>query len=127
MASEPAAQQPGQPLEAGIEFQGRTIRVRMPEPEQIVVWRRTLKRIQDSDVHQMSGQEIMAALERVRVIIDSVMLDPADIDWLDDEMMAGRVKLVDAAKIVADAMMAFNNRAERRAAKTAAGVRRKKA
>jgi hypothetical protein len=56
----------------------------------------------------------MAALERTRTIIDSLLVNEADVEWLDDEMLAGRVHLKDTAAIVMDAIKAFQNRAERR-------------
>jgi topoisomerase IA-like protein len=67
----------------------------------------------------------MDALERVRKIIDTVLVNSADIDWLDDEMLAGRLGLKEASNILLEATAAFSNRAGRRAATKKAPARRK--
>lgn len=112
--------------EREIEFRGRTIWVKMPKPEQLLVWKRTLTRLQDPENQDWTGETVMAALERLRMIIDSIILNRIDIDWMDDEMLAGRLELKDTAEIVTKTVEAFadatgepDNRAARRAAKKA--------
>lgn len=107
-----------------ITFQGRTIKVRMPSPEQVLVWNRTMEKIERANLNDWTGKQVLSALERTRKIIDSVIMDPEDIDWIDDEMLAGRFGLKEASQIVLDALAAFQNREQRRATKT--GARRKK-
>lgn len=106
-------------LEREITFRDRAIWVRMPAPEQILVWKRTLKQLQAADIQGWNGEQVMAALERTRLIIDSVLLHQIDKDWLDDEMLAGTLKLQETSQIILLAVEAFNapeNRADRRAA-----------
>lgn len=108
-------------LETEIEFSGRKMFVRMPRPEQLIVWKRTLDRLQAVDGSDWNGAQVMAALERARKIVDSVLVHPTDVEWLDDEMLAGRVDLKDTTQIILKAVEAFGqegNREERRAAKT---------
>lgn len=112
---------PPQVPEREIEYRGRMIWVQMPAPEQILVWQRTLRRLQETDDQSWTGQAVMAALERLRMIIDSVILNQADKDWLDDEMLARRIQMKDTAELVNQALAAFaepepDNRAGRRAA-----------
>lgn len=102
---------------APITFRDREMTVSMPQPEQILVWRRIMTRLESANIRDWNGKEVMAALERVRMIIDSVLVNPEDVDWLDDEMLAGRVGLRDATDILLKATDAFSNRAGRRSAK----------
>lgn len=112
--------------EQEITFAGRTLWVRMPSPEQLLVWKRTLKKLQGADVEGWNAEQVMSALERTRAIIDSVLAHEVDKDWLDDEMLAGTIGLKDTAQIIqmtveafASAAEAEGNRETRRAAKKA--------
>lgn len=114
--------------EQEITFRGREIWVKMPSPEQLLVWKRTLKMLQDADALGWTGDQVMRALERTRLIIDSVLANQVDKDWLDDEMLAGTLGLKDTASIINQTVEAFANAAEaggnredRRAAKKAKG------
>lgn len=126
--TEPKEDPPARP-EGKITFCDREIRVAMPSPEQIMVWQRTLERLQNADISDWSGRDVLAALERTRKIIDSILMDEADKDWLDDEMLAGRIGLKESADIVVKAQATFMNRDQRRASakKTASPAKRKKA
>ena len=53
--------------ELEIEFEGRQIWVRMPSPEQLLVWKRTLTQLQGADVTGWNGEQVMKALERTRM------------------------------------------------------------
>jgi hypothetical protein len=120
-------------IELPIEFLGREMYVHMPSPEQLLVWRRVLDRLQRVDTAEASGMELLNALERFRKIVDSLMANPKDIDWLDDEMLAGRLAIQELAPMIPLAVVAFQdeaakngNRSTRRAAaKKATPARRK--
>jgi hypothetical protein len=116
-----------EPARGQIEFRGRTMRVVMPAPEQILVWRRIHVRLEQANIDKWNGQEVLDALDKVRTIIDTVLVDQADIGWLDDEMLAGRLTIREASAILVDAVKSFQNRSQRRAAKTAGPARRRKA
>jgi hypothetical protein len=105
--------------EREIEFRGRKIWVTLPKPEQILVWQRTVKQLQDPDIKDWGAEQVLVALERSRKIIDSVILNKADKTWIDDEMLEGNFGIREAASIIQTAMEAFAadaNRADRRAA-----------
>lgn len=111
-----------------IEFQGRTLKIRAPKPEQVLIWQRTVKHLESANLSDWNGEQVLAALERARMIIDSLLYDPADISWLDDEMLAGRVGLKEASGIIIEAMKRMtgqDNRAQRRGAPKKAPARRK--
>jgi hypothetical protein len=114
------------PPELEIPFMGRQLWVKMPSPEQLLVWKRTLRKLQGAEVEGWNGEQVMAALERTRSIIDSVLAHEVDKEWLDDEMLAGRVDLKGTAQIIQATVEAFataaegeGNRETRRAAKKA--------
>jgi hypothetical protein len=110
--------------ELEITFNDRKMWVRMPRPEQILVWRRTLRQLQEAEVQGWNAEQVMIALERTRKIIDSVLVNKTDVTWLDDEMLEGTIDLMGTARIInltveafADAAAEEGNRETRRAAK----------
>jgi hypothetical protein len=117
--------------EQEITFKGRQLWVKMPSPEQLLVWKRTLKQLQNADATAgWNGEQAMKALERTRLIIDSVLAHDADKEWLDDEMLDGTIGLMETGAILNLTVDAFataaeveGNREIRRAAKKA--VRKK--
>ena len=120
----PAAAATELPPELEIPFAGRQLWVRMPSPEQLLVWKRTLVQLQGADVSGWNGEQVMKALERTRKIIDSLLVHDVDKEWLDDEMLSGTIGLMDTAAIINGTVEAFataaeegGNRATRRAAK----------
>ncbi len=120
--------------ELDITFRDRQLWVKMPSPEQILVWKRTLKQLQGAEVSGWNGDQVMKALERSRLIIDSVIAHEPDKDWLDEEMLAGNIGLMESAQIInmalerfAEAAQENGNREDRRQAakKTAKKAARK--
>jgi hypothetical protein len=100
------------PPELEIPFAGRTLWVKMPTPEQLLVWKRTLRQLQAADVSGWNGEQVMKALERTRLIIDSLLVHDTDKEWLDDEMLAGTIGLMDTAGIINGTVDAFATAAE---------------
>jgi hypothetical protein len=99
-------------LEQEITFFGRQLWVRMPGPEQLLVWKRTLVQLQGAEVEGWNGEQVMRALERTRRIIDSLLVHDTDKEWLDDEMLDGRITLTDTAGIINSTVEAFVSAAE---------------
>ena len=121
---------PDDRLEREVSFKGRDIWVCMPAPEKLVVWQRTLKQLQGADVEGWDGHQVMAAMGRVRNIVDSVILHKVDKDWLDDELLEGTVSLIEMAGLITQTVEAFgtpDNRKGRRAAAKKATTPAKKA
>lgn len=123
---------PDLPPELEIEFMGRTLWVRMPKPEQLLVWKRTLRQLQSAEVEGWNAEQVMTALERTRRIIDTVLVNSVDVTWLDDEMLDLRLDLKSMAEIINKTVEAYaeaaerekaedGTRAERRAAKKTTG------
>lgn len=120
--------------EQEITFRDRKMWVHMPTPEQLLVWKRTLVKLQGAETGGWNGEQAMIALERTRKIIDSVLVNKADVEWLDDEMLDGTVDLMATASIIQMAVDAFvdaaeaeGNRETRRAAPAKKATRKKAA
>jgi hypothetical protein len=113
--------------ELEIEFMGRTLLVRFPKPEQLLVWKRTLRQLQSADVDGWNAEQVMNALERTRRIIDSMMVNSADVTWLDDEMLAGNVDLRGASEIINTTVTAYADMAEREKAENGTRAERRAA
>lgn len=137
VAPDGAEEETAAPVELPVMLLDREIYCRMPTPEQLLVWQRTVNRLTEAPVDaSWTGSEVMAALERLRKIVDSLMVNRADRDWLDDQFLEGTVDFKGLAPFITDVTTAFQefaaangNREERRAAKktTTKKATRKKA
>jgi hypothetical protein len=121
-------------LQIEVPLAGREITVTHPTPEQLLVWQRTLKRLGNLETATWTGEETMAALERLRKIIDSIIVHRADIDWLDDAFLEQTVGFRELAPWITQVIDAFEQhasqsgtRAERRAAAKPKKATRRKA
>lgn len=113
--------------EREIQFMGRSLWVHFPRPEALLVWKRTLVQLQRADTSDWNGEQVLAALERTRKIIDSLLVHEVDKTWLDDEMLDGGISLKDTSQLVLLAVEAFTadqNREDRRAAGKAAPAKK---
>lgn len=113
----------GAPVPAGtITFRGRVMAFRKPNADQLAVWKMIAERAQRNarefetpkpcpdcqgtgcDQCQGTGSAHTATIfklfDRAMAIISSVLIDEADKDWLEDELIAGRVNLQAASEIV---------------------------
>lgn len=114
-------------LELPVMLLDREIFSRMPSPEQLIVWQRTIKRLENADMDaSWTGSEVMAALERLRKIVDTLIVNRADIDWLDDQFLDETLTFQTLAPFITAVVTAFQDyaeangtRAEKRAAKKA--------
>lgn len=123
------------PPEICVPFMGREIWVKMPRPEQVLVWQRTVQKLGNSGPDtSWTGPEVMKALERLRMIIDSILLNRADVEWLDDRFLDGTAGFRELTPFLNDVITAFSkkneqdapNRETRRATKPAKKATRKK-
>lgn len=117
---------PGETRE--VEFRGHKFTAYAPQPEQLLVWQRTLDRLSNADTAKWNGRDALAALDRIRKILDS-LLSPEDINWLDDQMLERdpethlpKFTLENAHELMMMIITAFRavNREERREAERAA-------
>ena len=120
--------------EREISFHGRKMWVHLPTPEQLLVWRRIVVKLQALDPGNWTGDEVMNALERGRRIVDSILVHEADKNWLDDQMLDRKITIMQSTEIITMAVEAFadlkdgdNREARRAAAKPAKKATRKRA
>lgn len=113
--------------ELPVKLLDREIYVRMPTPEQLLVWQRTLDRLTTAPVDATwTGSQVMMSLERLRKIIDSIIVNKADVEWMDDAFLEGTLDFQRLAPFLTDVTGAFASAAEapnreaKRAAKKAA-------
>lgn len=86
--------------ERPITFREREIWVRLPSPEQYLVWKRSLKMLENADSGSWNAHEALRALERGRKIIDSMILNKGDIEWIDEQWLDGEFGLAETAQII---------------------------
>lgn len=134
--TEQAVEETGIPAELEISFtypvgdatETRKIWVKMPRPEQLLVWQRTVDALTKAPVDtSWSGTEVMGALERLRRILDSILVNKADIAWIDDSFLDGTLGFRELTPLLtltteafqqaaADHLAEHGTREERRAA-----------
>lgn len=94
--------------ERPIVFQGREMWVRLPSEEQIIVYGRTLDQLRAADTADWDGPQALKLLDRALRIIQTV-LNPADREWIEDRMLDGELKLVEACQIMQLTVDAFTD------------------
>lgn len=130
--TEQVEQAPAAMPEVEVQFRGRAVWVRMPRPEALLIWQRTLTKLESGPAGGWTGSTVMVALERLRKIIDSILVNEVDKTWIDDEFLDGTMVFQDLVPLVNLAVEKFAelseqatpNRAARRA-KPAKKARRK--
>ncbi len=107
-----------------IVFHGRTMKVNRPGPEQIVVWKRIAERAAGigretatpkacpeckgkaggCEACHFTGSAhtgtVLKLFDRALKIISSVLVDEADRDWVEDQLLEGAINLNAAGEIV---------------------------
>lgn len=114
------AQTPVPPETRKIIFFGREIEVKFPSENQLAAMSRMRHLGTDFDTASTARQ--MDAVDRVLRLIEKLMVDPADADWLQAELIDERIDLGEVPSFFALLGEAFKveNRATKRVRKTAA-------
>ena len=100
-------------FELPVMLMGREIYCRMPSAEQLLVWQRTVKRLTEAPMDaSWTGSEVLAALERLLKIVNSLMANKADIEWLDDQFLEGKIHFQNLAPFITLVTKAFADKAE---------------
>lgn len=114
---------------AEVEFRGRMIRVKTPETEQIMIINRMAATFgRASQQQNISAQKAIKLMDRAFRAVCSVIINPADIEWLEELFLDGDLRLEETIPIITTATRALRtanegntNRAERRAAARSSG------
>lgn len=108
-----------------ITFRDREMYVTMPSPTQLAVWRRILQRLQNTPENSWTADAVVDELGKLHRIVETLLVEPVDKNWLEGEMLDGRIDFRGLAPLITLATEAFqkaaegNNRESKRAAKKA--------
>ncbi len=102
--------------ELEVSFQGRAIWVKMLKPEQLLAWQRILTSLSNADGRiTWNASEVMGAMERLRKIVDSLLVNKADVVWLDDQFLEGTLGFRELAPFITQVTEAFAAAADQQA------------
>lgn len=115
-----------------VAFRGRMVLVKLPTTEQLTIYRRLSQKFieignaaERPGAQPMEMEEAIKHYDRAVKLVTSVIVKDDDKEWLEDEMLEGRMELPDAIDLLKgafDQLAQVNdkarNRAERRAAKS---------
>lgn len=115
-------QQPAPPV-VPFTWRGHDLMVKMPSEEQLAMMRRLAVRF-ESAPEQPSSELVIKLTGRAIDIVCTVLDREQDVEWIEGELLAGRVRLPDAVQMVQAAMQAVRDHVEQRnTAGTRAGRR----
>lgn len=93
---------PSNPNEGIVPFRGRNIKVSRPTEAQMAVWQRIANRLSTT-----TPSDASKILDRYFTIVDTILVDEVDRDWLEDQMLGGQIEIQDASDIVLAAVKLF--------------------
>jgi len=116
-------QAPPVPEYKSVTVKDRVIEVRKPTEEQLFAWDRILRKLEQMAKAVETANQARRLMDKCDVIINAVIVNEDDKDWLEDGQLDGTITLEDAGKIVLEALKAYEseikgepaNRAARRA------------
>ena len=117
-----ASPAPAPDLPKTVTVKGRVIEVCRPTDEQLFAWDRVLRKLERAAKEIENANQARRLMEKCDAIINSVIANEEDRDWLEDGQLDGSLTLQDAGHIVLDALKAYElesseeapNRAARR-------------
>lgn len=119
-AGEAAADTPEQPEPVHVEqltvpftWRGRDLLAKMPSEEQLAMMRRLAVRF-ESAPPSANAETMIKLADRAINILCTVLAREQDVEWIEDELLAGRVRLPDAVQMVQAAMQAVRDHVEQR-------------
>ena len=114
---------------AVIEFRGRQIEVTTPEIEQVMVIRRMQSLFANAaKMESIEADEAIRLMDRALKAVCSVIVNPDDVEFLEDLFLTRQAKIEDMLPILSESMQALErananngNRADRRKAAKSSG------
>lgn len=101
-----------------VVFGDRRIRTRPLDVDLVTVWNRIARRM--SKPEALTAENIGDTLDRALKMIQSIMADEADRDWLEDQLLEGTMTLQQASSIISKAVEQFLQGRQQQADQTAA-------
>jgi hypothetical protein len=90
-----------------VTLKGRTIEVRRPTDEQLFAWDHILRRMEAIGSNIQNLEQARKLIAKCETIINSVIVNEADRDWIEDGRLGGTITLHDAGSIVIDALKMY--------------------
>lgn len=107
---EPSPAAPAETAADSIMFMGRTMLVQAPSPEQLSVWQRLATRAQAMTGAGLTGDGAARLFGRAHRVIESVLVDEHDREWLEDQFLDRALTLEQAADILTLTVNVFQAR-----------------
>lgn len=104
---------------AELDFHGRLVTVKMPTSEQLVMYRRLSREFQDlarNGADKIPMDQALRQLDRAIRLIQSVLADQDDKDWVEEQLLEGNLQLSDCTGLLTDAFARLRVAAEEQAA-----------
>jgi hypothetical protein len=116
-------------INAVVPFRGRKIVVTAPEIEQVMVIRRMQSLFANAaKMEQITADEAVRLMDRALKAVCSVIVDPDDVEFLEDLLLTRQAKIEDTLPLLRESLKALEqanagngNRAERRATAKSSG------
>lgn len=126
--AEPAAEAAQQAAQLTVPFtwRGRQLLAKLPTEEQLAMMRRLAVRFESAS-QSATAETLIKLSDRAITLVCTVLTREQDVEWIEDELLAGRVRLPDTVQMVQEAMQAVRDYAEQqtstgsRAGRRAAG------
>lgn len=98
---------------AEVVFRGRTVTVKAPSAEQLVVLRRIGRRMADAaKLESLEAEKIVALMDRALKAISTVIADPEVVEWVEDLWLEGDLDLQETLPLVTSATKALSAKAD---------------
>lgn len=110
------------PAEKGVvEFRGRSVRVKAPTAEQLVMFQRIARRVSATAGQDQDAQDLLKALDQGLSVCTALLVDEHDKTWLESEFFDGNLTMVEVYEdLLGKIVPALTNRAVRRSRARAA-------
>lgn len=93
---------------ATVTFHGRPMLVRVPEPEQIVIYQRVAAQFQERTAKgPIGGPEAVALYDRALKVITSLIIHHDDVVYIEDLLLERKTNLAGCTPILTDAVSAL--------------------
>lgn len=90
-----------------ITFRERQMVVTFPSPDKLLVIKRSAARIAAMPENDWTAPEVMRAAEQAYRVVESLLADRADREWIEDQIMDGAMDLEQSMEIIRLALEAF--------------------
>lgn len=110
-----------------VTLKGRVIEVKRPTDEQLFAWDQVLRRMEAMGKNIENTDQARKLINKCMNIVNAVIANEDDRDWLEDGRLDGSITLQDAGELVLDALKVYEFDTKPAAPKRGRPARRAKA